>query len=187
MDRLCTGHVSVVGFLEGVRALLAGEPAPVVATPPPAMAAPPEPAPQMMRGSLDVMDLPALDPGHRHGRQDGPGWLSSLAAAPGTLEFEGGQLVHAEFGGESGEAAFTDLSVLFAGRGRGRLLLHARAARASGQSFRAPSTASVDRLLLRIAAGIDEGPRGFRDFRGGRARAHRERADLSHGKGAGRR
>ena len=44
VDRLCTGHVSVVGFLESVRALLAGESA--SAPPPPRRPHPPGPPPR---------------------------------------------------------------------------------------------------------------------------------------------
>jgi CheY-like chemotaxis protein len=159
VDRLCTGHVSVVGFLEGVRALLAGEPVPVVATPPPAMAAPSEPAPQVMRGSLDVMDLPALTQAIAMGGKTGRLALE-LAAGPGTLEFEGGQLVHAEFGGESGETAFTDLVCSSQAEGGGDFCFTPVPREQVGKLPRTIHR-SVDRLLLRIAAGIDEGRAGF--------------------------
>lgn len=155
VDRLCTGHVSMVGFLDGVRALLAGEPAPAPATPAPPPAAPTEPAPQVMRGSLDVMDLPALTQAIAMGGKTGRLALE-LAAGPGTLEFEGGQLVHAEFGGESGEPAFTDLVCSSQAEGGGDFCFTPLPREQAGKLPRTIHR-SVDRLLLRIAAGIDEG------------------------------
>jgi len=159
VDRLCTGHVSVVSFLEGVRGLLAGEPIPAAATPAPAPIAPAEPAPQMMRGSLDVMDLPALAQAIAMGGKTGRLALK-LAAGPGTLEFEAGQLVHAEFGGESGEAAFTDLVCSSQSEGGGDFCFTPLPPEQAGKLPRTIHR-SVDRLLLRIAAGIDEGRAAF--------------------------
>jgi len=155
VDRLCTGHVSVVGFLDGVRALLAGEPVSAVATPTVPAAAPTEPAPQVMRGSLDVMDLPALTQAIAMGGKTGR-LAVELAAGPGTLEFEGGQLVHAEFGGESGEPAFTDLVCSSQTEGGGDFCFTPLPREQAGKLPRTIHR-SVDRLLLRIAAGIDEG------------------------------
>ena len=72
VDRLCTGHVSVVGFLEGVRGLLAGEPAPGVRD---------SGAGADRAGGACAADDARLagrdgsaraGPGHRHGGQDGP-------------------------------------------------------------------------------------------------------------------
>jgi CheY-like chemotaxis protein len=155
VDRLCTGHVSVVGFLDGIRALLAGEPVPAAATAPAAA----EPAPQVMRGSLDVMDLPALTQAIAMGGKTGRLALE-LAAGPGTLEFEAGQLVHAEFGGESGESAFTDLVCSSQSEGRGDFCFTPLPREQTGKLPRTIHR-SVDRLLLRIAAGIDEGRAAF--------------------------
>ena len=155
VDRLCTGHVSVVGFLDSVRALLAGEPVPTA----PAPAAPAEPTPQVMRGSLDVMDLPALTQAIAMGGKTGRLALE-LAAGPGTLEFEAGQLVHAEFGGESGEGAFTDLVCSSQSEGGGDFCFTPVPREQTGKLPRTIHR-SVDRLLLRIAAGIDEGRAAF--------------------------
>ena len=157
VDRLCTGHVSVISFLDGVRALLAGEPMPAARTPAPIE--PAEPAPQMMRGSLDVMDLPALTQAIAMGGKTGRLALE-LAAGPGTLEFEAGQLVHAEFGGESGEAAFTDLVCSSQSEGGGDFCFTPLPREQAGKLPRTIHR-SVDRLLLRIAAGIDEGRAAF--------------------------
>ncbi len=159
VDRLCTGHVSVVGFLAGVRALLAGEPVLAAATPAPEAAAPAEPAPQVMRGSLDVMDLPALTQAIAMGGKTGRLALE-LSAGPGTLEFEAGQLVHAEFGGESGEPAFTDLVCSSQSEGGGDFCFTPLPREQAGKLPRTIHR-SVDRLLLRIAAGIDEGRAAF--------------------------
>jgi CheY-like chemotaxis protein len=154
VDRLCTGHVSVRVFLEDVRALLAGEPvAPAPA--PPAAATRTEPPAQVMRGTLDVMDLPALTQAIAMGGKTGRLTLT-LAAGPGALEFEAGQLVHAEFGGESGEQAFTDLVCASQAEGSGDFCFSPVPREQAGKLPRTVHR-SVDRLLLRIAAGIDEG------------------------------
>ena len=154
VDRLCTGHVSVRLFLDGVRALLAGEPA--ASAPAPAVpAAPAEPPAQVMRGTLDVMDLPALAQAIAMGGKTGR-LAVKLAAGPGVLEFEAGQLVHAEFGEESGEQAFTDLVCASQAEGAGDFCFSPVPREQTGKLPRTVHR-SVDRLLLRIAAGIDEG------------------------------
>lgn len=147
VDRLCTGHVSMRVFLDGVRALLTGEPA--------ASAAPKEPPAQVMRGTLDVMDLPALAQAIAMGGKTGR-LTVTLTPGVGVLEFEGGQLVHAEYGGEIGEQAFTDLVCASQAEGAGDFCFSPVA---RDQTDKLPRTVhrSVDRLLLRIAAGIDEG------------------------------
>jgi CheY-like chemotaxis protein len=158
VDRLCTGHVSVRVFLEDVRALLAGEPVapvPAPASAPAPAAAPAEPPAQVMRGTLDVMDLPALAQAIAMGGKTGRLSLE-LAAGPGTLEFEAGQLVHAEFGGESGEQAFTELVCASQAEGSGDFCFSPVPREQAGKLPRTVHR-SVDRLLLRIAAGIDEG------------------------------
>ncbi len=154
VDRLCTGHVSMRVFLDGVRALLTRE-APASGASPAASAAPAEPPAQMMRGTLDVMDLPALTQAIAMGGKTGR-LTVTLAPGAGVLEFEGGQLVHAEYGGESGEQAFTDLVCASQAEGAGDFCFSPVARE---QAAKLPRTVnrSVDRLLLRIAAGIDEG------------------------------
>jgi CheY-like chemotaxis protein len=154
VDRLCTGHVSMRVFVDGVRALLTGEPA-AGASAPAASAAPKEPSAQVMRGTLDVMDLPALAQAIAMGGKTGR-LTVTLTPGVGVLEFEGGQLVHAEYGGESGEQAFTDLVCGSQAEGAGDFCF---APVARDQTGKLPRTVhrSVDRLLLRIAAGIDEG------------------------------
>jgi CheY-like chemotaxis protein len=154
VDRLCTGHVSMRIFLDGVRALLAGEPA-ASAPAPAAPAAPAEPPAQVMRGTLDVMDLPALAQAIAMGGKTGR-LAVRLAAGPGVLEFEAGQLVHAEFGGESGEQAFADLVCASQAEGTGDFCFSPVPREQTGKLPRTVHR-SVDRLLLRIAAGIDEG------------------------------
>ena len=153
VDRLCTGHVSMRVLLDGVRALLTSEPAASASAPAPT--APAEPPAQMMRGTLDVMDLPALTQAIAMGGKTGR-LTVTLAPGPGVLEFEGGQLVHAEYGGESGEQAFTDLVCASQAEGAGDFCFSPVSRE---QAAKLPRTVhrSVDRLLLRIAAGIDEG------------------------------
>lgn len=151
VDRLSTGHVSVPLFLADVRGLLARESVPVSPAPPP----PPEPAAQVMRGTLDVMDLPALAQAIAMGGKTGRLTLG-LATGPGALEFESGQLVHAEFGGETGEQAFADLVCASQAEGNGDFCFSPVSREQIGKLPRTVHR-SVDRLLLRIAAGIDEG------------------------------
>jgi CheY-like chemotaxis protein len=152
VDRLSTGHVSVPVFLADVRRLLAGESVPVAV---PSPAAAPEPPAQVMRGTLDVMDLPALAQAIAMGGKTGR-LTVGLAAGPGALEFESGQLVHAEFGGESGEQAFADLVCASQSEGSGDFCFSPVPREQNGKLPRTIHR-SVDRLLLRIAAGIDEG------------------------------
>jgi CheY-like chemotaxis protein len=154
VDRLSTGHVSVPLFLADVRGLLVRESAPV-APAPPVPPAPPEPVAQVMRGTLDVMDLPALAQAIAMGGKTGRLTLG-LATGPGALEFESGQLVHAEFGGETGEQAFADLVCASQAEGNGDFCFSPMSREQNGKLPRTVHR-SVDRLLLRIAAGIDEG------------------------------
>ena len=154
VDRLSTGHVSVPGFLADVRDLLAGEAA-VVRTPAPAPRAAAEPAAQVMRGTLDVMDLPALAQAIAMGGKTGR-LTVGLGGGAGALEFENGQLVHAEFAGESGEQAFTDLVCASQAEGNGDFCFSPAPADQAGKLPRTVHR-SVDRLLLRFAAGIDAG------------------------------
>lgn len=153
VDRLCTGHVSMGVFLEGVRVLLASEPAGAPA--PAASVAPADPHAQVMRGTLDVMDLPALTQAIAMGGKSGR-LTVTLAPGAGVLEFESGQLVHAEFGGERGEQAFTDLVCASQAEGAGGFCFSPVSREQTGKLPRTVHR-SVDRLLLRIAAGIDEG------------------------------
>jgi CheY-like chemotaxis protein len=153
VNRLSTGHVSIRGFLADVRGLLAGEPVAAASAPPVAAVA--EPPAQVMRGTLDVMDLPALAQAIAMGGKTGR-LTVGLGAGAGALEFEGGQLVHAEFAGESGEQAFTDLVCASQAEGNGDFCFSPTPREQAGKLPRTVHR-SVDRLLLRIAAGIDEG------------------------------
>jgi hypothetical protein len=108
-----------------------------------------------MRGTLDVMDLPALAQAIAMGGKTGR-LTVGLSAGAGALEFESGQLVHAEFAGESGEQAFTDLVCASQAEGNGDFCFSPAPAEQAGKLPRTVHR-SVDRLLLRIAAGIDEG------------------------------
>jgi CheY-like chemotaxis protein len=113
----------------------------------------PRPAPATgLRGSLTVMDLPevaqAIALGTKTGRLN-----VTLSGGPGTIVFDGGRVVHAEYGTLNGLGAFAAL---------------VREARAGGDfSFTAADRAdvrgitptiqgSVERLLLSIASDIDD-------------------------------
>jgi len=108
--------------------------------------------PTGLRGSFAVMDLPEVAQAFALGTKTGQLSLT-LPFGAGTIVFENGRVIHAEYGVIKGERAFAAL---------------VRAARAGGEfSFTAidaaeigglPRTmrATVERLLLAAASDIDE-------------------------------
>ncbi|HTO11346.1 MAG TPA: DUF4388 domain-containing protein [Candidatus Binatia bacterium] len=128
---------------------------------PAAPAAPPAPAINLdampsgtFQGSLEVMDLAELTQALAMGGKNGR-LILALPQGGGVIAFEAGRVVHAEYRGTVGEAAFA-------------ALLTAAHTDAAGRFCFLPSTAgekpslsrtidkSVDRLLLSIATAIDE-------------------------------
>ena len=158
VDLICTGHLSVATFVGRVGELVAsradaggGE------DPDPAPAARTQTGPRALQGSLGVMDLPGLAQAialsGKTGRLD-----LSLAAGEGSIDFEAGQLVRAEFAGAVGEDAFAALVCDAQTEGAGHFGFTPGE---SGFTAGMPRTIhrSLERLLLSIAAGIDEGRR----------------------------
>lgn len=161
-DRVCAGHVSVKSLLDHVGELVgpAVEPAPpapaAAPTPPPpelAEAAPARPsAAAQFAGSLGVMDLPALAQAMSIGTKTGRLTLS-LQAGEGTVRFEHGLPVHAEFAGGTGEAAFA--AMVWASQEQGGTFRFEPTADGSPADARTIHR-SAERLLLDVAAWLDE-------------------------------
>jgi len=106
------------------------------------------------QGSLDVMDLADLTQAIAGGGKTGR-LILSLARDGGLIAFEAGRVVHAEYRGGVGEAAFGALLTAAHGDGTGRFCFLPSGA---GEASCATRTIdkSVDRLLLSIATAIDE-------------------------------
>lgn len=163
-DRCLVGEFTEDTIVGEVKSLLSR--LPQVAEPAPAAAAPPAPAPMpteaaaapdeagTLRGSLGVMDLP--DVAQAIGLANKTGQLTvALAAGAGSVVFERGRVVHAEFGALKAEAAFAALVVAAHGDAGGTFCF-------SPLEEVSPSIArsmnrTIDQLLLSVAAEIDEG------------------------------
>jgi len=144
-DRILVGAFSPETIVSEVRSLLAARTAP----PEPAPAA----APQGLRGSLDVMDLAEVAQAIALGGKTGH-LVLALASGEGTVFFDRGRIVHAEFGRLVGEPAFTALVVTSHREPGGTFCFNPMEA---ATSFQRTIERSVESLLLNTAAGIDEG------------------------------
>ena len=150
-DRILVGAFSPETIVTEVRSLLAArtipesesEPVPV------AVAA----APEGLRGSLDVMDLAEVAQAIALGGKTGH-LVLALASGEGTVVFDRGRIVHAEFGQLIGEPAFTALVVTSHRAPGGTFFFNPMEA---ATSFQRTIERSVESLLLSTAAGIDEG------------------------------
>lgn len=124
--------------------------------------APPTGAPESGRatfqGSLGVMDLTevtqAISLGGKTGRL-----VLSLHAGEGSIVFEAGRVVHAEFFGRTGEKAFAALVSASQREEEARFCFN-RVERADLAAGPKTISRSVEQLLLSIAADIDEGAPG---------------------------
>jgi hypothetical protein len=130
-----------------------------ITTPP---ATPPPPPPINLdampsgtfQGSLEVMDLAELTQAIAMGGKNGR-LILALPQGGGVVAFEGGQVVHAEYRGTVGEAAFAALLTAAHTDAAGRFCFLPAL---PGEKVSAGRTIdkSVDRLLLSIATAIDE-------------------------------
>jgi hypothetical protein len=106
------------------------------------------------QGSLGVMDLTevaqAISLGGKTGRL-----VVSLAAGEGTIVFDAGRVIHAEFGGRAGEKAFGALVAASQREAEARFCFN-RAARAELAGEPRTISKSVEQLLLSIAKDLDE-------------------------------
>ena len=118
----------------------------------------PSPGAASLQGSLDVMDLAEVDPGHRARRQNGfPG--RGVLPGEGRMLFQVGRLVHASFCGRTDEDAFAAL-IQTSQRESQAAFRFNQMGRAELVPLPKTISRSVDQLLLSIAAGIDEGGTG---------------------------
>ncbi len=173
-DRVRAGHISVSGVLREVRELI-GPGGDAVAPPsrlaPATTSAPPFPARPSaaaeFQGSLGVMDLPALAQAISIGVKSGRLALF-LPVGDGRVDFERGLPVHAEFGGGTGEAAFA--AMVWASQAQGGTFRFEPAAEGAPSG---PHTInrSAERLLLDVAAWLDEDRQGGGPAPGSAARS----------------
>jgi CheY-like chemotaxis protein len=130
--------------------------APPVAAPPAKTGA--EPARSSFQGSLGVMDLTELTQVISLGVKTGE-LLLSLSGGEGSILFEAGRVVHAEFSGKAGEAAFAAMVVASQREGEARFCFN-RAERDALAGRPRTISRSVEQLLLSVAQEIDEATPG---------------------------
>jgi CheY-like chemotaxis protein len=131
----------------------ARQPAPPPAATPPAKPAA-EPGRGSFQGSLGVMDLTELTQVISLGVKTGE-LLLSLSEGEGSLLFDAGRVVHAEFSGKTGEAAFAALVVASQRDGEARFCFN-RAAREALAGRPRSISRTVEQLFLSVAQEIDE-------------------------------
>ena len=125
------------------------------AAPPPAPAINLDQMPSgTFQGSLQVMDLAELTQALAMGGKNGR-LILALPQGGGLIVFEGRRVVHAEYRGATGEAAFAGLLTAAHTGGAGRFCFLPSAAGENPSPSRTINK-SVDRLLLGIATAIDE-------------------------------
>jgi CheY-like chemotaxis protein len=117
-----------------------------------------EPARSSFQGSLGVMDLTELTQVISLGVKTGE-LVLSLSAGEGSILFEAGRVVHAEFSGKTGEAAFGALVVASQREGEARFCFN-RAEREALAGRPRTISRSVEQLLLNVAQEIDETTQG---------------------------
>jgi CheY-like chemotaxis protein len=126
--------------------------------PPPAVTPAAKPAADPGRGSfqgsLGVMDLTELTQVISLGVKTGE-LLLSLSEGEGSLLFDAGRVVHAEFSGKTGEAAFAALVVASQRDGEARFCFN-RAEREALVGRPRSISSTVEQLLLSVAQEIDE-------------------------------
>jgi CheY-like chemotaxis protein len=182
VDMTVTGDFTLATVMSRIKELLGDEPpaAPVrrpeppaaakgpakmPARPPaaPAVAAPaaksaPEPGRSSFQGSLGVMDLTELTQVISLGVKTGE-LLLSLSGGEGSILFEAGRVIHAEFAGKTGEPAFAAMVGASQQEGEARFCFN-RAERETLAGRPRTISRSVEQLLLSVAQAIDEGTQG---------------------------
>jgi CheY-like chemotaxis protein len=162
VDMTVTGDFTLETVMSRIKELL-GDAPPVPAARRPEPAAPPakgpaEPARSSFQGSLGVMDLTELAQVISLGVKTGELQLS-LSGGEGSILFEAGRVVHAEFSGKTGEAAFAALVVASQREGEARFCFN-RAERDALAGRPRTISRSVEQLLLNVAQEIDETTQG---------------------------
>ena len=167
VDMLLAGDFVVSAVLDRIAKLLRHvevKNQPATFAPPAALAPPPLPskvAPsraeaveRTLEGSFGVLDLAEVTQAIALGGKTGQLSLQ-LAAGEGTIVFDSGRIVHAEFGGRNGESAFGAMisSAQFDPAGTFRFKPGAELPASCPRTIQK----SVDQLLLSVASEIDEG------------------------------
>lgn len=129
--------------------------APVPALPPKAAGSRSEAMERTLEGSFGVLDLAEVTQAIALGGKTGRLALQ-LAAGEGTLVFDSGRVVHAEFGGRTGESAFAAMISSAQYDPAGTFRFKPDSELPAGSSPRTIEK-SVDQLLLSVASEIDEG------------------------------
>ena len=170
VDMLLAGDFVVSAVLDRISKLLRhvevkkhpGAPASPPVTAPVSAPLPPKAAPsradaaeRTLEGSFGVLDLAEVTQAIALGGKTGQLSLH-LAAGEGSLLFESGRVVHAEFGGRTGESAFAAMIASAQFDPAGTFRFKPEAELAAGSSPRTIQK-SVDQLLLSVASEIDEG------------------------------
>jgi len=153
-DQTLAGDLPLTAIVFEVATLLArGKAAPVEAVEPVAPGPPAEGA-HGLRGSLAVMELPDITQAIALGAKTGQ-LVVTLSSGRGSVFFDRGRVVHAEFFGLIGETAFAALLVAAHGEASGSFVFNPL------ESAAANGVRTIHRdlkqLLLSAAAGIDEG------------------------------
>jgi len=117
-----------------------------------------EPGRSSFQGSLGVMDLTELTQVISLGVKTGE-LLLSLSGGEGSILFEAGRVVHAEFAGKTGEPAFAAMVGASQREGEARFCFN-RAERETLAGRPRTISRSVEQLLLSVAQTIDEGTQG---------------------------
>jgi hypothetical protein len=146
--------------------------APVAAGPPAKSGA--EAGRSSFQGSLGVMDLTELTQVISLGVKTGE-LLLSLSGGEGSILFEAGRVVHAEFAGKAGEPAFAAMVDASQREGEARFCFN-RAEREALAGRPRTISRSVEQLLLSVAQEMDERTQGA-DGRRGAAASHGTRRD----------
>lgn len=167
VDMLLAGDFVVSAVLDRIAKLLrhvAVKNQPATLAPPAALAPPPLPskvapsraeaAERTLEGSFGVLDLAEVTQAIALGGKTGQLSLQ-LAAGEGTIVFDSGRIVHAEFGGRNGESAFGAMisSAQFDPAGTFRFKPGTELPASCPRTIQK----SVDQLLLSVASEIDEG------------------------------
>jgi CheY-like chemotaxis protein len=152
-DQTLAGDLPLSAIVSEVLVLLARSAAVPPAPPPsPAAAAPSEA--HGLRGSLSVMELPDITQAIALGVKTGQ-LVVTLSAGRGSIVFDRGRIVHAEFFGLIGETAFAALLVAAHGEATGNFVFNPlETATANGVKT---IHRDLKQLLLSAAAEIDEG------------------------------
>lgn len=152
-DQTLAGDLPLTAIVTEVASLLGRTPPP--AATPGATAPGPQPeGAHGLRGSLAVMELPDIAQAIALGAKTGQ-LVVTLSSGRGSVFFDRGRVVHAEFFGLIGETAFAALLVAAHGEANGSFAFNPlEAAAANGVKT---IHRDLKQLLLSAAAGIDEG------------------------------